>query len=320
MVAAINRRRPKKIAASLPDTVANVARIPSAVRMRAGDRTVPPAPVLAATNTPAPQGVEFEGVNAVADRIGHRRPVAKHGAEIEHRDPAWRDGVVFRASRHDQNDKQPGNRRAAGRRNERTAPAQKARKQVRAGKRQRARDAHARRVARGRPRHELGIDLIGQEFQAGHIGAGPADPGQRTRAERRPESFGEQSEQQVADDGQADTEQIDLAWIEAVGGRDEDRHRDHVSAEKNRGDPAGLAPAQAPQLDHARQQRRPERCADLDEHLRKADNGDEALRRHQAAAGRGHSRGAYAARDTCGESTAAFGFFIFPESWNYARV
>jgi len=124
-------------------------------------------------------------------------------------------------------------------------------------------------------RHELGIDLVGQQLEAGHVGARPADARQRARGHGRPEAVGEQAEHQVARDRAGDAEQIDPLAVDPVGERDQQRHRHHVGAEEDRRDPARLAVRQAPALHHLRQQRGPEACADLHEDLRRADDRDQ---------------------------------------------
>ena len=116
-------------------------------------------------------------------------------------------------------------------------------------------------------RHHLGIDLVGQQLQAGHVGAGPAHAGQRARRHGRPEAVGEEAEQQMAEHGAADAEEIDALGVDAVGEGDEHRHRDHVGGVEDRGDPAGLAvgelqSASSPAAAPARE------GADLHEHLR----------------------------------------------------
>jgi hypothetical protein len=79
----------------------------------------------------------------------------------------------------------------------------------------------------------------------------------------------------MARHGTAHAEQVDALGIDPVGERHQQRHRDHVGAEEDRGDPAGLAVAELPELHHLRQQCGPEAGADLHEDLRRADDGYE---------------------------------------------
>ena len=152
-------------------------------------------------------------------------------------------------------------------------------KKVAAQEGERARDADAGGMAGHGARHHPGIDLVGQQLEAGHVGAGPAEAGQRAQGHGRPEAVGEQAEQEMAQHRAADAEQIDALGVDAVGQGDEHRHRDHVGGVEDRGDPAGLAVAERPAAHHLGQQRRPEIGADLHHDLRGADDGDQPRRR-----------------------------------------
>ena len=66
MAATMSRRRPRRIAASLPSTLAHVPARPRTVSVTVGDSKVPDAPVLAATNprnaTPQPRSAFISSV------------------------------------------------------------------------------------------------------------------------------------------------------------------------------------------------------------------------------------------------------------------
>jgi len=181
-----------------------------------------------------------------------------------------------RATRHEEPDREPGDGGGAGCDQESGTPAEVIGNEVAHQEGKRPGDADAGGVAGDGARHHAGIDLVGQQLQPGHVGAGPTQAGEGSGGHRRPEAVGKQPEQEMADRRAADAEQIDALGVDAVGQGDEHRHRNHVGGVEDSRDPAGLAVAERPARDHLRQQRQPEISADLDEDLRGTNNRDQA--------------------------------------------
>ena len=151
------------------------------------------------------------------------------------------------------------------------------RNEIAACKRDRARNADARRMPGRGTRHHPGVDAIGKQLETGHVGAGPAHARKRACGKSRPEAVGKQRKHRVADHGCGHAKEIDALGIDAVRQSDEHRHRQHIGAVEACGDPAGFTVGKLPKRHQARQQSRPEEGADLHEHLRAAHDRDEAF-------------------------------------------
>ena len=84
----MRRFRPKRMAASLPATLANVPMRPSPVATMAGERNEAAARagghrhVAEERHTPAAQCAHLQRMDAVGDGVGHGRAVAEHRPEI----------------------------------------------------------------------------------------------------------------------------------------------------------------------------------------------------------------------------------------------
>jgi integrase len=122
-----------------------------------------------------------------------------------------------------------------------------------------------RRVCR-----DLGIDTVGEQLEAGHVGACPANTGQNSTPQSGPEPICQKAEHRVAGNGQPDAEEIDALRIDAIRKRHQHRYREHVGAVKGCGDPSCAAVGQPPLRRQLREQRWPEERADLHERLRNA--------------------------------------------------
>ena len=279
----MRRRRPNRMAASLPRTLASVPSSPNSVSVSAGRQSGAGSPGGHGDKTkerdaPSAQRAHFERVDAIGDGIGHGRAVAQHRAKIKNR------GVLFRRRRprmrgDRKRHQDPRATRAHRRRDECQAPAADGGEEIGAGKRQRAGNPDAGGVARGRARQQRAVDLVGEQLQPGHVGAGPTDAGERAGRECGPEAVGEGRKQRMPGDREGDTAEVDPLGVDAVGQRHEHRHRDDVRGIEDRGDPSGFAVGQRPARHHLRQQRGPEERADLDEDLRRANEGDRSNRR-----------------------------------------
>ena len=127
-----------------------------------------------------------------------------------------------------------------------------------------------------------GVNAVGEQLQAGHVGAGPADARKRPEQGGAPEAVGEEGETQMTGEGQADAEQIDSLGVNPIGRCDQNRNGDGVGQVEQAGYPSCLAVAEAPFRHHARQESRPGVGADLRQNLRRAYQNDEADRRHRA--------------------------------------
>jgi hypothetical protein len=81
----------------------------------------------------------------------------------------------------------------------------------------------------------------------------------------------------VPDNRHADAAEVYGLCIDTVGERHQYWHRNDVGAIKRGRDPTGLAVRQIPSGRQIRQQRRPEKSAELHEHLRAANQHDQLL-------------------------------------------
>ena len=192
----MSRRRPKRIAASLPRMLATVPSEPEhgerrRRRKRGRCRAGRGRDESQEGDAPSAQRAHLERVDAVDDRVGHGRAVAQHRAEIEQR-------AVRRRAR-------PLATRRRG-----TASATSSQASARAcGRGEEGRAASRRRRARRSAQAKdsapempmlaacpavardiiLRVDLVGEQLEAGHVGAGPADAGRapaRRSADQNP--------------------------------------------------------------------------------------------------------------------------------------
>ena len=230
-------------------------------------------------DAPPAQCAHLQRVDAVGDGIGHGRPVAEHRPEIVETLSVFGRGGALALRGNDHCHQQPSDRGAHGGGEEGGAPAGSGGDEIATCKRERTGNADARGVAGRGARHHLGVHPIGQELEAGHVRACPAHAGQRAHRQCRPEALGKQPEHQVTEHGRRDAEEVDALGIDAVRQGDEHRHRDHVGAVEAGRDPTRLAVGELPERHHAGQQRRPEECADLHQHLCGADDRDQPARR-----------------------------------------
>jgi len=115
-------------------------------------------------------------------------------------------------------------RDARARDDEGRAPTAEARNEIGAGERQRAGNPDARRVPSGGAGHELALNAICQELEAGHIRSGPTCPGQRPGGHGRPESVGKETKQQVPRNGHRDADEVDELGVDPVSECDQHGH------------------------------------------------------------------------------------------------
>ena len=230
-------------------------------------------------DAPAAQRAHLQRVDAVGDRIRHRRPVPEHRPEIVEALSVFGWGGALGLRGNDQRHREPRDRGAHGGGKEGGAPAGSGGDKVASSKRKGARNANARGMAGRGARHHLRVDPIGQELEARHVRARPAHAGQRPHRKCRPEAVGKQRKHQVTEHGRRHAEEIDAFGIHAVRQSDEHGHRNHVGAVKAGRDPARLAVGELPERHHAGQQRRPEEGADLHQHLCGADDRNQPARR-----------------------------------------
>ena len=114
-----------------------------------------------------------------------------------------------------------------------------------------------------------------QQLQAGHVGAGPANAGQRPTRQRRAEAIGKETEQEMPDDGQPHAERLNSFQIDPVGQCHKKRNCQHVGAVERYGDPTGRAITQRPLGCKLWQLSWPEEGTNLTKHLRNSDQQHE---------------------------------------------
>ena len=119
------------------------------------------------------------------------------------------------------------------------------------------------------------LHLVGQRLEPHHVGAGPADAVQRAEDEGGPEAVRKEGHAEMGQHGRGDRGRVDLARLDAVRHRQQDRHGRGVRAEHDAGKPARLGVAEGPFREERRQQRRKGHGPDLSQGLRQAEDGDD---------------------------------------------
>ena len=116
------------------------------------------------------------------------------------------------------------------------------------------------------------LQVIREGFQTGHVGAGPSDTGEDAEQQPGPEPIGDEGEAKMRQRRQCGAEQVNPADRQSVGQRQKQRHRRHISREKDPDEPACIGRREMPAQHVGRQQRREREGAGLRQHLR-GDNG-----------------------------------------------